>query len=95
VKRSRNLRLFQSIEPDVYLIDTSAWLHIDSRADAEQIWTLAVDLIEQGRVFTCAQVLLELHDNAVYLLRLKPYERACWPEREPVLIPSTYNGLAK
>jgi len=33
-------------------------------------------LIGQGRIVACAQVLAELHDDPVYILRLKPYERA-------------------
>jgi hypothetical protein len=76
VKRRHPLPLFRSIEPDIYLIDTSAWLNIDPRPDAEDVWRLVVTLIEQGRIVVCAQVLGELRDNPIYVPRLKPYERA-------------------
>jgi acyl-CoA-binding protein len=68
--------LFKSIEPDVYIIDTSAWLNIDGRHDTEELWTAIIVLIEQGRIVTPAQVLAELHENPIYLLRLKAYEKA-------------------
>ena len=76
MKRRHPLPLFRSIEPDIYLIDTSAWLNIDSRPDAEDVWRLVVTLIEQGRIVVCAQVLGELRDDPIYVPRLKPYERA-------------------
>jgi hypothetical protein len=76
VKRHRPLPLFQSITPDVYVVDTSAWLNIDVRPDAEDVWVLIVALIEQGRVVACAPVIAELRDAPMYMLRLKPYEQA-------------------
>ena len=76
MKRRRSLPLFKSIEPDVYLIDTSAWLNIDSCPDSEGVWNTVVALIKQGRIVACAQVLAELRDDPIYLLRLKPYEEA-------------------
>jgi hypothetical protein len=76
MKRRRSLPLFRSTEPDVYLIDTSAWLNIDSRTDREDVWRIIVGLIEQGRIVACAQVLAELRDDPVYASRLKPYEKA-------------------
>jgi hypothetical protein len=76
VKRRHSLPLLQPILPDVYLIDTSAWLNIDSRTDSEDVWGLVIALIEQGRIVACAQVLGELRDDPIYMLRLKPYERA-------------------
>ena len=76
MKRRPSLPLFKSIEPEVYVIDTSSWVNIDARADAEDVWTLVVTLIEQGRSVACAQVLGELRDNPFYLSRLKPYEDA-------------------
>jgi Domain of unknown function (DUF4411) len=76
MKRRRSLPLFRSLEPDVYLIDTSAWLNIGSRSDSEDVWMTIIGLIEKGRIFTCAQVLTELRDDPIYLLRLKPYEKA-------------------
>jgi hypothetical protein len=76
VKRRRPLPLFRCIEPDVYLIDTSAWLNIDSRTDSDDLWKLIISLIEQGRIVACAQVLGELRDDPIYRSRLKPYERA-------------------
>lgn len=76
MKRRQSLPLFRSIEPDAYLLDTSAWLNIDSRKDSEGVWRLVVTLIEQGRIFACAQVLAELRDDPIYASRLKPYERA-------------------
>ena len=74
--RRTRLPLFQSIEPDIYLIDTSAWLNIDSRPDSEYVWGLVVALIEQGRLVACAQVIAELRGSPIYMLRIKPYEAA-------------------
>lgn len=68
--------LFRGSALDVYLIDTSAWLNIDARTDSESVWQLIVALIEQGRIVVCAQVLVELRENPIYMLRLKPYEKA-------------------
>lgn len=76
MKRRRSLPLFHSIEPDVYLIDTSAWLNIDSLADSSEVWRLIEVLIEQGRIVVCASVLGELRGNPIYMLRLRPYEEA-------------------
>jgi hypothetical protein len=76
VKRRQRLPLFTSTEPDVYLIDTSAWLDIDLREDAGEVWQFIVDLIEQGRIVACAEVLGELQENPIYLLRLERYEAA-------------------
>jgi uncharacterized protein DUF4411 len=76
VKRRRSLPLFKCIEPDVYLIDTSAWLNIDLRSDSQDVWKLITWLIEQGRIVACAQVLTELRADPIYKSRLKPYERA-------------------
>lgn len=76
MKRRRPLPLFRSTEPDVYLVDTSAWLKIDSCSDSEDVWRTIVALIEQGRIVACAQVLGELRDDPIYLLRLRQYEEA-------------------
>lgn len=75
VKRRRSLPLFKSVLPDVYLIDTSSWLNIDLRADYDDVWRLIVDLIEQGRIVACAQVLAELRESPIYAW-LRPYEEA-------------------
>jgi hypothetical protein len=72
----RSLPLFQPLEPDVYLIDTSSWLNIDGRPDGEEVWAIIVDLINKGRIVACSQVLDELRDNPMYAFRFKPYERA-------------------
>jgi hypothetical protein len=76
VKRRRPLPLFQSIEPDVYLIDTSAWFNIDSRTDSEDVWMLITAFIEQGRIVAWAPVIAELRDDPLYALRLKGHEAA-------------------
>jgi hypothetical protein len=76
MKRRPKLPLFESPEADAYLVDTSSWLNIDERHDREEVWGLIITLIEKARLFTCAQVLDELRDNPMYLLRLKPHERA-------------------
>jgi hypothetical protein len=76
VKRRRSLPLFRAIEPDVYLIDSSAWLNVDLRADSEDVWRMVVNLIEEGRIVACATVLSELRDDPMYGLRLKPYDRS-------------------
>jgi Domain of unknown function (DUF4411) len=76
VKRRRPSPLFQQIEPDVYVIDTSAWSNIDLRNDAEDVWELINGLIEDGRIVACAEVLREVHDEPFYLLRLHHHEDA-------------------
>jgi|GEM_PF-4262653 hypothetical protein len=76
MKRRRRLPMFQSLEPPVYVIDTSAWLNIDSRPDSEDVWQLIVDLINEERIIACARVLGELRDQPIYMLRLKPFEAA-------------------
>jgi hypothetical protein len=76
VKRQHSLPLLQTQLPDVYLIDSSAWLNIVERTDADDVWSLIVSLIKQGRVVACAQVLGELRESDIYLSRLKPYEKA-------------------
>ena len=76
MKRRRPLPLFQSTEPDVYVVDTSAWINIDLRKDAAGVWSLVVALIGQGRIVACNQVLQELRDTPLYLIRLQPYEDA-------------------
>jgi hypothetical protein len=76
MRRRRSSPLFQQIEPDVYVVDTSAWCNIDMRKDSEETWRLIVDLIDQGRIVACAAVLTELQDEDFYMLRLFPYEAA-------------------
>jgi uncharacterized protein DUF4411 len=76
MKRHYRPPLFRATEPDVYEIDTSAWLNVDSRADSEEVWRSIIALINEGRVVSCAQVLSEMRDNPLYLTRLKPYEAA-------------------
>jgi len=68
--------LLVSTEPDEYLVDTSAWLNIDSCPKREDTWALIFSLVREGRLFTCAQVIEELHDDGIYLLRLKEFEEA-------------------
>lgn len=75
-KRRQALPLLNSIEPDVYLVDTSAWSKIDSRPDAEAVWRLVSDLIKCGRVYACSQVMAELRGNAFYRKRIKPHEKS-------------------
>jgi len=74
MKRRRPNPLFQQIEPDVYVIDSSAWSNIDTRSDAEDAWQLISALIEDGRVVACAEVLREVRDEPFFLLRLHHYE---------------------
>ena len=76
MKRRAHLPLFAATEPDVYLPDTSAWLNIESRSDCEDVWRIIIALINEGRLFICAQVLGELRDDPIYLSRLKRYEKA-------------------
>jgi hypothetical protein len=76
MKRRRSLPLFKSVEPDVYEIDTSSWLKIDTCPDKGEVWALIIATIEQGRIVACAQVLAEMRESPMYLLRLKQYEEA-------------------
>ena len=76
MKRRRPLPLFEKTEPKVYLFDTSAWLDIESLPKCDEIWAAIRSLVNDGRVSTCAQVLGELRDDSIYLLRIKPMEKA-------------------
>lgn len=67
--------LFHSIEPDVYVIDTSGWLNIDGREDSNEVWRIILRLIERGRIVCCSEVMRELEPDAIYA-RLKPHEKA-------------------
>ena len=76
MKKRLRLPLFRHLEPDVYVIDSSSWLKVDTRTDSEDVWRLIFDLIENGRIIACNQVLAELREDPIYMLRLKPYEEA-------------------
>jgi len=76
MKRRRHYPLFEKTEPKVYLFDTSAWFNIDSFSNREEIWSTIRRLaVEEGRVCTCAQVIGELHDDPIYINRVKPIEK--------------------
>jgi hypothetical protein len=72
--RRGNASLFP--QPDAYAVDTSSWLNVDSLPNSEDAWVEIQRLIKVGRIFTCPQVLVELHDDPIYLLRIKPFEKA-------------------
>jgi hypothetical protein len=91
MKKSANLTLFVEEEPDVYLIDTSAWLNIEERSDRDDVWRIIFDLVEQGRVVVCAPVIAELKTNPIYLAKLKPYERALTRAMSEATIPNTFS----
>jgi rRNA-processing protein FCF1 len=74
VKRNPSIPLLRAGLPAVYLIDTSAWLNIDTRQDFADVWQLVISLIQQGRIVVPAAVLNELRDNPMYLSRLQEYE---------------------
>ena len=76
MRRRQSLPLFKTLMPDVYLVDTSAWLNIGDRSDCDEIWAMIIALIEQGRVVACAQVIAEMRDDSIYMLRIKPFEKA-------------------
>jgi hypothetical protein len=76
MKKRESLPLFQALEPEVYLIDTSAWLNIGSHPECEKIWRIIISLIEKGRIVACSEVIEELHNDNIYLRRLKEYEKA-------------------
>ncbi len=76
MKRRPTFPLFEKTEPDLYLFDTSAWLNVESRRNCETVWALIKRRVEEGRIFTCAQVLQELHGDPIYLVRIKPLEKA-------------------
>lgn len=76
MKRHHRPPLLVSTLPDVYLVDTSAWLNIESRSDAKEVWQLVESLVQQERIVACAMVLAELRENEIYLSRLKQYEDA-------------------
>jgi hypothetical protein len=83
MKRGKIVRLplFQDTEP-VYVIDTSAWLNIDSRPDAAQVWDLIDSLINKGRIVVPRDVIRELRDNPIYKSHVKLHE--------PVLLASDH-----
>jgi hypothetical protein len=74
VKRNRSLSLFE--EPDVYTLDTSAWLNIGLRSDSDDTWQYIKDLAERGCIVACAQVIDELRPSDIYALYVKPLEKA-------------------
>jgi len=76
MKRRHSTPLFQQVEPDVYVIDTSAWCNIDQRSDAADVWSLIVELIGEGRIVVCATVLDEMQEEDFYMLRIFPHETA-------------------
>ena len=76
MKRRARLPLLRHLEPVCYVIDTSSWLNIDVRPDAEAVWQIINRLIAESRIVACARVLDELRDNLLYSTRLKPYEKA-------------------
>src|SRR5260370_19689992 len=76
MKRRPTFPLFEKTEPDLYLFDTSVWLNVESRRNCETVWALIKRRVEEGRIFTCAQVLQELHGDPIYLVRIKPLEKA-------------------
>jgi len=76
MKRRPKAPLFKPLEPAVYVIDTSAWLDVDTRKDADEVWGLIVDLIGEGRIVACSTVLDEIQDEGFYMQRIFPYEAA-------------------
>ncbi|MGC2422006.1 MAG: DUF4411 family protein [Candidatus Acidiferrales bacterium] len=60
----------------MYLFDTSAWLNIESRPDCEDVWAVIISLIKKGELYSCSEVLDELRSDRIYLLRIKPHEKA-------------------
>ena len=76
MKKRHPMPLFRAIEPDVYVIDTSAWLNIEQRSDSTDVWCLIGKLVERGRIVACAAVLSEMRDDPIYLTRILEYETA-------------------
>lgn len=76
MKRTKRSPLFRDQEPDVYVIDTSAWINIDARPDCDIAWAVVTALIQKGRIVACAAVLNELRENPFFPRRLKPYADA-------------------
>jgi hypothetical protein len=76
VKRLGPSPLFQHLQPDVYCVDTSAWLNIDRRADSDDVWVLVTALVQRGRIVACSRVLAELRVDPIYPTRFKPFEVA-------------------
>ena len=74
MRRSGNASLFA--EPDAYAVDTSSWLNVNSLPNCEDAWVTIQRLIKAGRLVTCSQVLTELHDDPIFVPRIKPFERA-------------------
>jgi hypothetical protein len=76
MKRRRPSPLFQPIEPDVFVIDSSAWSNIDRRSDAADVWQIIGELIQDGRIVACAEVLREIRDEPFYARHLHAHEAA-------------------
>jgi hypothetical protein len=74
--KRRGKDLFTDVEAHRYLIDTSAWLDIDARADVTIVWHLIYALISCSRTFATRSVLNELRENAIFKRHLKQHERA-------------------
>jgi hypothetical protein len=73
MRRKGDPTLFDGQEPEVYLIDSSAWFNIDEKEDHEQIWQNIYRLIEEKRIVICSAVFEEIGNSEVYG-RLKPHE---------------------
>src|SRR5438445_1717430 len=73
MRRRSDPTLFDGVEPEIYLIDSSAWFNIDLRSDCEQIWAHIDRLMTEKRIVSCAAIIEEICNSQVYE-RLRPHE---------------------
>jgi hypothetical protein len=76
MKRERRPPLLALLEPPTYVMDTSSWLNVDERHDADISWPLLIKLIQQQRLVAPAEVIEEVKVNEAAWARLQAYESA-------------------
>jgi hypothetical protein len=68
--------LFVDTEPPTYVVDTSAWVDIPDRPDADDVWALVYALVKAGQIIVSRRVAGELRRQPFYWTHLKPQEPA-------------------
>jgi hypothetical protein len=74
MKRERRPPLLALQEPPTYVVDSSAWLNIDERPDADGAWVLVIALIKEQRIVAPAEVIDEIKLNDDAWARLHQFE---------------------
>ena len=75
MRRSHDPTLFDTAEPEVYLIDSSAWFNIDLRPDRDEVWRNIYGLISEKRIVVSTEIFDEIRNSTIYD-RLRLHEAA-------------------